>query len=100
MNFQSAFGQLEDGWKVEPISAEAFSVACFEQPIRLTGQLARIRRIDYIYVNAWGGGHSPFIQFYEKAKARGWRTHEMACGHDVMIDDPAALTALLLSVAN
>jgi pimeloyl-ACP methyl ester carboxylesterase len=105
--------QLNDGWKVKPISAEAFgvnpadrewvdsqctlqSLACFEQPIQLTGRLAQIKRIDYIFASAWGGGHSPFIQFYEKAKARGWRTHEVACGHDVMIDEPAALTELLV----
>jgi pimeloyl-ACP methyl ester carboxylesterase len=105
--------QLNDGWKVKPISAEAFgvnpadrkwvdskctpqSLACFEQPIQLTGRLAQIKRIDYILANAWGGGHSPFIQFYEMAKARGWQTHEMACGHDVMIDEPAALTGLLV----
>jgi len=108
--------QIDDGWKVKPISAEVFgvnpadrdwvdrqctlqSVACFEQPIQLTGRLAQIKRIDYIFANAWGGGHSPFIQFYQKAKARGWRTHEVACGHDVMIDDPATLTELLVNAS-
>jgi pimeloyl-ACP methyl ester carboxylesterase len=105
--------QLDDGWKVKPISAAAFgvnpadrawvdsqctaqSVACFEQPIQLTGRLAQIKRIDYIFANAWGGGHSPFIRFYERARARGWRTHEVASGHDVMIDEPAALAELLI----
>jgi len=105
--------QINDGWKVKPISAEAFgvnpadrewvdsqctlqSLACFEQPIELIGRLAQIKRIDYIFANAWGGGYSPFMQFFEKAKARGWRTHEVACGHDVMIDEPAALTELLV----
>jgi pimeloyl-ACP methyl ester carboxylesterase len=105
--------QLEDGWKVKPISAEIFgvnpadrawvdsqctsqSLACFEQPIRLMGGLAKITRIDYVFASAWGGGHSPFIQFHQRAKARGWHTHELASGHDVMIDDPAALTGLLV----
>jgi pimeloyl-ACP methyl ester carboxylesterase len=105
--------QLEDGWKVKPISAGIFgvnpadrawvdsqctpqSLACFEQPICLSGGLAQIKRIDYILASAWGGGHSPFIQFHERAKARGWHTHEVASGHDVMIDDPAALTELLV----
>jgi pimeloyl-ACP methyl ester carboxylesterase len=109
-----ALERINDGWKVEPISAAAFgvnpadrewvdsqctsqSVACFEQPIQLTGRLAQIKRIDYIFANAWGGGHSPFMQFFEKAKARGWRTHEVACGHDVMIDEPAVLTELLVN---
>ena len=106
--------QLTDGWKVAPIPAGVFgvnpadrewvdrqctpqSMACFEQPVELTGQLARIGRIDYIFASGWGGGHSPFMPFYEKARARGWRTHELACGHDVMIDEPAALTDLLVA---
>jgi pimeloyl-ACP methyl ester carboxylesterase len=109
--------QLSDGWKVKPISAQAFgvnpadqawvdrqctpqSLACFEQPIQLIGRLAQVRRIDYIFANAWGGGHSPFIKFYERAKSRGWRTHEVASGHDVMIDQPAALAELLLEATH
>jgi pimeloyl-ACP methyl ester carboxylesterase len=105
--------QLNDGWKVKPIRAEAFgvnpadrawvdhqctpqSLACFEQRIRLVGGLAQIKRIDYIFANAWGAGHSPFRQFYERAKARGWRTHEVASGHDVMIDEPTTLADLLV----
>lgn len=109
--------QLTDGWKVAPIPAGVFgvnavdrewvdrqctpqSLACFEQPIELTGQLARIRRIDYIFASGWGGGHSPFIPFYEKARTRGWRTHALACGHDVMIDEPVALTDLLVAATH
>ena len=105
--------QLDDGWKVKPICAEAFgvnpadrawvdsqctpqSVACFEQPIQLLGRMAEIKRVDYIFANAWGGGHSPFMRFHERAKARGWRTHEVASGHDVMVDEPVALAELLV----
>jgi len=108
--------ELDDGWKVKPITAEAFgvnsadrewvdaqctsqSLACFQQRIQLTGQLARIKRIDYILATGWAGGHSPFNQFHHTAKARGWRTHEVASGHDVMIDEPAALTELLAMAA-
>lgn len=104
--------QLEEGWKVRPISAEAFgvnpadrewvdsqctpqSLACFEQRIQLTSRLAQIGRIDYVFASGWAGGQSPFRQFHEKAKSRGWFTHEVACGHDVMIDEPAIVTGLL-----
>jgi pimeloyl-ACP methyl ester carboxylesterase len=110
-------GQLDDGWKVKPISAEAFgvnpadrdwvdrqctpqSLACFEQPIELTGRLGQVQHVDYIFANAWGGGHSPFTQFYRAAKARGWRAHEIACGHDAMIDEPAALAELLVHASH
>ena len=105
---------LDDGWKVKPISATTFgvnladrewvdsqctsqSLACFEQPIQLAGGVAKIKYVDYIFASGWGGDHSPFRQFYQKAKARGWRTHEVACGHDVMIDEPAALIELLVN---
>jgi hypothetical protein len=43
------------------------------------------------------GEQSPFRPFYEKAKARGWATSEIDCGHDVMLDRPDAVTALLLA---
>ena len=109
--------QLDDGWKVRPISAEAFgvnpadrdwvdsqctsqSLACFEQPIELAGRLGQIKRIDYIFAKAWAGGHSPFAQFYQKAKASGWRTHEVACGHDVMLDEPVWLAELLVNASH
>jgi hypothetical protein len=41
---------------------------------------------------------------FEKALARvkadpSWRTYEVPCGHDVMIDDPERLTEILLEVA-
>jgi pimeloyl-ACP methyl ester carboxylesterase len=105
--------RLIDGWKSRPIGGETFgvnavdrawvdrqctvqSVACFQQPVQLTGGLARIRRISYVYASGWAGHQSPFHPFYEKAKSRGWRTSEIACGHDVMLDQPDALTTLLL----
>jgi len=105
--------QLEDGWKVKPMPAEAFgvnpadrawvdsqctsqSLACFVQPIQLLGGLAQIKWIHYILASAWGGGHSPFVRFHDRAKERGWRTHEVASGHDVMIDAPVALAELLV----
>lgn len=105
--------QLDDGWKVKPISAAAFgvnpadrewvdsqctpqSLACFEQPIELTGRLGQVKRVEYLFSNAWAGGHSLFTRFYQEAKTRGWRTCEMACGHDAMIDEPASLAELLV----
>jgi hypothetical protein len=42
------------------------------------------------------GFESPFGQFYAKAGERGWWREELACGHDVMLDMPNELTALLL----
>ena len=105
--------QLVDGWKCRPISAESFGVnpsdrawvdaqctlqsrACFSQRLPLSGSLARIKRIAYLYAAGWAGDASPFFPFYEKARARGWNTRRIDCGHDVMIDEPDAVMQMLL----
>jgi len=106
------FGQ---GWKTPPIPAEVFNVnardrdwvdrqstlhplACFQQPLCLTGAVNRIKNITYILANGWSP--SPFPQFYDKAKARGWKTLTLTCGHDVMLDRPEELTQELLAISS
>ena len=49
-------------------------------------------RIGYILARGYDG---PFGQFYAKAGERGWWREELACGHDVMLDMPNELAALL-----
>ncbi|HMK22078.1 MAG TPA: alpha/beta hydrolase [Terriglobales bacterium] len=102
-----------DGWRVSPIPAEIFNVnardrawvneqrtpqslATFQQPLRLTGAIDRIKNVTYVLATGWE--HSPFPQFYEKAKAKGWKTLTMACGHDVMLDKRDELLDVLLAV--
>lgn len=106
--------QTGEGWRVPPIPADVFnvnaadrawvdrqctpqSVATFQQPVRLTGRLDVIDNVSFIWASDWEG--SPFGHFYEQAKQVGWKTMEIACGHDVMLDRPAALTEALLSAA-
>lgn len=101
-----------DGWKVAPIPAEVFgvnaadrawvnaqctpqSLACFEQKIRLSGRLNRIRNVTHILATGFRE-ESPFPVSHERAKKKGWKTETVACGHDVMLDLPEDLTALLL----
>lgn len=114
-------GQLDgaaavgDGWRVPPIPAAVFNVnerdrawvdaqctaqplASFQQKLRLTGGAGPAIARHYIRASGWE--HSPFSQFYEAAKARGWRTSEIHSGHDVMIDQPEALSAALLELAS
>lgn len=68
------------------------------QPIRLTGARDRVARKTYI--RATGYPHDLFDRFYARTKADpAWRTYEVACGHDVMIDDPARLAEILVEVA-
>ena len=106
--------QSGDGWKVPPITGEMFNVnlrdrawmdrqctvqslATFQQPLRLTGAIRGVKNVTYILADGWGP--SPFPQFHEKARVRGWKTVTMHCGHDVMLDMPEALTDALLGLA-
>ncbi len=73
-------------------------VACFTEKIRLSGARERIAKKTYIrapdYVNPG------FDAALARAKADPtWRTYEVACGHDVMVDMPERLTEILLEVA-
>lgn len=102
-----------EGWRVPPIPAEVFNVneadrdwvdrqctpqplATFQQPLRLPRGPSQIARNHYIYASGWEG--TPFTACYHRAKARGWTTSEIACGHDVMLDRPEALTAELIAI--
>jgi len=99
-----------DGWKVPPRPASFFAVnaadadwvdrqctmhplSSFAAPARISGACDDIATIGYILAR---GFDSPFEQFYAKAGERRWWQAELACGHDVMLDRPNELTALLL----
>ena len=101
-----------DGWKAPPIPGEVFKVNpqdlswmnrqctphpidCFRERIRLTGGVHNISNVTFILATGWNGS-SPFPQFYEKAKTRGWKTRSVPCGHDVMLDLPEELTKALV----
>ena len=100
------------GWNVSPIPAERFnvnpqdaawvnsqctpqSIASFEERIRLD----RLRTHDTTHILAADWDDSPFRAARERAKAKGWRTRTIACGHEVMLDLPDELTELLLEFA-
>jgi pimeloyl-ACP methyl ester carboxylesterase len=103
-----------EGWKVPPIPAEVFNVnasdlewvnrqctmqslATFQQPIKLKGTAGAASPATFILATGWSD--SPFPVFFERAKARGWTTLSIPCGHDVMLDRPEELTSALLGVA-
>jgi pimeloyl-ACP methyl ester carboxylesterase len=103
-----------EGWKTPPIPAEVFNVnagdrewvnrqctmqslATFRQPLKLTGQLDSVKDVTFVLASGWEG--SPFHVFYEQAKAQGWKTVSVECGHDVMLDRPEELTTILLRAA-
>jgi hypothetical protein len=111
----SLANEFGEGWRVPPIPAEIFNVnaqdrdwvdrqctpqplATFQQPIQLNGGLSQISRNHFIYASDWEG--TPFTASYDRAKARRWTTSEIACGHDVMLDRPEALTSELIGIAS
>lgn len=68
------------------------------EKIKLTGARERISKKTYI--RASGYPNVSFEKAHARAKAdRTWRTFEVPCGHDVMIDEPDRLTEILLEVA-
>jgi pimeloyl-ACP methyl ester carboxylesterase len=102
-----------DGWKVPPIPAIAFNVnekdrewvdsqctphpiACFQEKIRLGGASGSITKT--LFIQAIDYADSPFGAFRERARARGWPTEEIACGHDAMLDQPQQLCSRLIAL--
>jgi len=68
------------------------------QPIALSGARDRIAKKTYIRATSF-----PLLAFdmhLEKVKSDpNWRTYELACGHDIMVDMPDRLVEILLEVA-
>jgi len=73
-------------------------IATFTDKIALTGAKDRIARKTYIRAAAYP---SPgFDRALTEAKADpSWRTYELGCGHDVMVDSPEQLVEILLDAA-
>lgn len=99
-----------DGWKIPPPPATFLAVntadaawvdrqctmhplSTVESPAQISGACDGIATIGYILARGFDG---PFGQFYAKAGERRWWLEELQCGHDVMLDMPNELTALLL----
>ena len=98
----------------DPISAAAFGVnekmrawvdskctphpiRCFMEKVALTGARERIAKKTYVFASGW---ESHFRPFYEKKKADpSWRTYDLPCGHDVMVDMPDRLAEILEEAA-
>ena len=88
--------EQDQAWVKEKFTAQPIGVAF--TPIRLTGARDRIARKTY--VRALGYENPNFERAYAKVKADPtWRTFEMPCGHEVMIDMPERTAEILLGVA-
>lgn len=73
-------------------------IGTMTEKLRLTGARERIPKKAYI--RASGYPNVSFEKAYARAKANPtWRTYEVPCGHNVMVDEPDRLTEILLEVA-
>lgn len=73
-------------------------IGTFTAPIALSGARERIARKTYI--RAKGYDNPAFDRALAAVQADlSWRRHEVACGHDVMVDSPERLSELLLQAA-
>jgi hypothetical protein len=71
-------------------------IKTFTEKLRLTGARERVPKT---YIRASGYPNVSFEMAHARAKAEGWRTYEVGCGHAVMIDEPDRLTEILLERA-
>jgi pimeloyl-ACP methyl ester carboxylesterase len=73
-------------------------IQCFTQAVTLTGARERIGKKTYIRAGDYPS--QPFDQGLAAARAKGWRSYEVAgAGHDVMLDQPQRLAEILQTVA-
>jgi len=73
-------------------------IGTFTQKLVLTGARDRIARKSYIRAASYA--NPGFDRALAAARADpSWRTYEVSCGHDVMIDAPDRLTEILLEAA-
>jgi pimeloyl-ACP methyl ester carboxylesterase len=69
-------------------------VKCFTEPLRVTGAYALIPQ--KLYIRAADFPSPTFDAVLARCRSdRAWKTLEIKCGHDVMIDRPAELAAIL-----
>ncbi|MET9239871.1 alpha/beta fold hydrolase [Nonomuraea sp. NPDC003709] len=95
---------VDSGYATRPLPffdprATAHPIASLLQPLRLTGDLAHVRRREYVYAAEWEG-ESPFTSIYERLRRDpAWTTHAVASAHNLMRDAPQDLLEILLDVA-
>jgi pimeloyl-ACP methyl ester carboxylesterase len=94
----------ETGYSVPPLPffdprATPHPLASLLQRVRLSGDLGRFRRRDYIYAKQWDG-ESPFSATYQRLREDPlWTVHEFDTRHNVMRDHADELLKVLLESA-
>ena len=93
------FGASPEVAALVDASTTPMPIACFTQPLKLTGGADRVKKKSYIYCNV--PAPTTFTQFYDKLKDdREWTMHTLPCTHIVQIDMPDELTELLVQAVS
>ncbi|MGH8519713.1 MAG: alpha/beta fold hydrolase [Panacagrimonas sp.] len=73
-------------------------IATMTEKLKLTGAVGRIDKKAYVRAGAYP--NPGFDKALQRVKAdRAWRTYDVPCGHDVMVDMPERLAEILGEVA-
>jgi pimeloyl-ACP methyl ester carboxylesterase len=89
-----AINAADVAWAGSKMTSQA--TACFTQGLKVTGAYQKIPRKTYIRARNFPA--PPFIAALDAVRRDpSWKTYELECGHDIMIDKPAELTSLLVS---
>ena len=73
-------------------------IGTMTETLKLTGAREKIGKKSYIRAGAYP--NPGFDKALARVKAdKSWRTYDVPCGHDVMVDMPERLTEILLEVA-
>lgn len=108
--------QEGEGWRLKRLPSNYFRVAdpadvarldrhAVDQPIGTMDQKSTVtgawETVPHLaYIRAAGHARGPFGQFAERVRGQErWQYFEVPCGHNVMLDMPAALTGILLECA-
>jgi pimeloyl-ACP methyl ester carboxylesterase len=109
--FRAQALEVGQGYLIPPIPPEVFNLnaadhalyrakttmqplSTFEQPFAINSPDLSVATVSYIFARDFAA--SPFGPFRDAAIARGWHTVELGGGHDLMLDQPDALTEELL----
>jgi len=88
--------EKDRAWVDSKVTPQPVGVAL--QPIKLTG--ARDKVAKKAYIRAASYPQATFDKYLGICKAdKTWRTYEIPCGHDVMVDMPERLADVLVEVA-
>jgi pimeloyl-ACP methyl ester carboxylesterase len=75
-----------------------FPLRCATDPVEYDA--ATLAALRQVYVHHSAPPLASLDASYARARLAGWEIHDLACGHDCMVEAPAATAALLARVAN